>query len=170
MRPIRQSPSAAGHGCSSYCHPLMIVYCSFPHPRSQGTCGLVAMTSASHAEGRQFDPGQVYDRLCLARALFLLRSARWLRATNARRTPGAEPSDSFRRTVALSRMSVKGTWCSGITSASHAEGPGFKSQCVHFMPRPEETLRAPPLLGQQSMTLAGLEPAIFGSEDQRLIH
>ena len=24
-----------------------------------------------------------------------------------------------------------GTWCSGITSASHAEGPGFKSQCVH---------------------------------------
>ena len=25
------------------------------------TCGLVAMTSAQHAEGRQFDPGQVYD-------------------------------------------------------------------------------------------------------------
>ena len=24
-----------------------------------------------------------------------------------------------------------GTWCSGITSASHVEGPGFKSQCVH---------------------------------------
>ena len=24
------------------------------------TCGLVAMTSASHAEGRQLDPGQVY--------------------------------------------------------------------------------------------------------------
>ena len=28
-----------------------------------GTCGLVAMTSASHAEGRQFDPGQVYLKL-----------------------------------------------------------------------------------------------------------
>ena len=27
------------------------------------TCGLVAMTSASHAEGRQSDPGQVYLRL-----------------------------------------------------------------------------------------------------------
>ena len=27
------------------------------------TCGLVAMTSASHAEGRQFDPGQVYAYL-----------------------------------------------------------------------------------------------------------
>ena len=26
------------------------------------TCGLVAITSASHAEGRQFDPGQVYVR------------------------------------------------------------------------------------------------------------
>ena len=25
-----------------------------------------------------------------------------------------------------------GTWCNGITSASHAEGPGFKSQCDHF--------------------------------------
>ena len=24
------------------------------------TCGLVAMTSPSHGEGRQFDPGQVY--------------------------------------------------------------------------------------------------------------
>ena len=30
---------------------------------------------------------------------------------------------------------LKGTWCSGITSASHAEGPGFKSQCVHFLMR-----------------------------------
>ena len=27
---------------------------------------------------------------------------------------------------------VKGTWCSGITSASHAEGPGLNPQCVHF--------------------------------------
>jgi hypothetical protein len=26
-----------------------------------------------------------------------------------------------------------GTWCSGITSASHAEGPWFKSQCVHVL-------------------------------------
>ena len=25
----------------------------------------------------------------------------------------------------------RGTWCSGITSASHAEGPELKSQCVH---------------------------------------
>ena len=26
---------------------------------------------------------------------------------------------------------ARGTWCSGITSASHAEGPGFNPQCVH---------------------------------------
>ena len=26
----------------------------------------------------------------------------------------------------------KGTWCSGITSAPHAEGPGLKSQCVQI--------------------------------------
>ena len=36
-----------------------VQYCKlFAIPGS--TCGLVAMTSASHAEGRQFDPGQVY--------------------------------------------------------------------------------------------------------------
>ena len=34
----------------------------------QGTCGLVAMTSAQHAEGRQFNPGQVYD---LSETLFV---------------------------------------------------------------------------------------------------
>ena len=28
---------------------------------ARSTCGLVAMTSAPHAEGRQLDPGQVYD-------------------------------------------------------------------------------------------------------------
>jgi hypothetical protein len=26
----------------------------------------------------------------------------------------------------------EGTWCSGITSASHAEGPGFNPQCVQI--------------------------------------
>ena len=30
-----------------------------PPPGLRSTCGLVAMTSASHAEGRQFDPGRV---------------------------------------------------------------------------------------------------------------
>ena len=30
-------------------------------------------------------------------------------------------------------LHAQGTWCSGITSASHADGPGFKSQCVHLI-------------------------------------
>jgi hypothetical protein len=30
------------------------------HAGNSGSCGLVATTSAQHAEGRQFDPGQVY--------------------------------------------------------------------------------------------------------------
>ena len=30
---------------------------------------------------------------------------------------------------------LRGTWCSGITSAPHAEGPGLKSQCVHWRVR-----------------------------------
>ena len=29
-------------------------------------------------------------------------------------------------------LCLRGTWCSGITSASHAEGPGFNPQCVHL--------------------------------------
>ena len=28
---------------------------------------------------------------------------------------------------------TQGTWCSGITSAPHAEGPGFNPQCVHIL-------------------------------------
>ena len=36
------------------------------------------------------------------------------------------------RLIPGSRVHLWGTWCSGITSAPHAEGPGFKSQCVHW--------------------------------------
>ena len=35
-----------------------------------------------------------------------------------------------------------GTWCSGITSALHAEGPGFNPQCVHFMHPTHRHMRA----------------------------
>ena len=40
------------------------------------TCGLVAMTSASHAECRQFDPGQVYPQINQASypPLFLMQT------------------------------------------------------------------------------------------------
>ena len=40
------------------------------------TCGLVAMTSASHAEGRQFDPGQVYSMR--VRTQRLAQAIRWV--------------------------------------------------------------------------------------------
>ena len=39
--------------------------------------------------------------------------------------------DAFCRLTVVLPMQM-GTWCSCITSASHAEGPGFKSQCIHF--------------------------------------
>jgi hypothetical protein len=50
-------------------------------------------------------------------------------------TPAAQQPPHLQSTRALHGTlcvrNQKGTWCSGITSASHAEGPGFKSQCVH---------------------------------------
>jgi hypothetical protein len=41
------------------CHEDQAFYVLM-EPFRNRTCGLVAMTSAPHAEGRQFDPGQVY--------------------------------------------------------------------------------------------------------------
>ena len=39
-----------------------LIHCIGPATHNYpSTCGLVAMTSASHAEGRQLDPGQVYE-------------------------------------------------------------------------------------------------------------
>ena len=37
---------------------------------------------------------------------------------------------SVKRRDTISSL-LKGTWCSGITSAPHAEGPGLKPQCAH---------------------------------------
>eukprot|EP00971_Amphidinium_carterae_P282178 5601758-Amphidinium_carterae.1 len=34
-------------------------------------------------------------------------------------------------------------WCSGITSALHADGPGFKSQCVHISLKSESITNFP---------------------------
>ena len=34
--------------------------------------------------------------------------------------------------LGLVAFGAEGTWCSGITSASHAEDPGFNPQCVHI--------------------------------------
>ena len=42
-------------------------------------------------------------------------------------------AQSVRSAAIQSRCTMHswGTWCSGITFAPHAEGPGLKSQCVH---------------------------------------
>ena len=38
----------------------------------------------------------------------------------------------FTHLTSMFKISQVGSWCSGITSAPHAEGPGFKSQWVQF--------------------------------------
>ena len=40
-------------------------------------------------------------------------------------------SISFKGRAADMQSDFKGTWCSGITPAQHAGGPGFNPQCVH---------------------------------------
>ena len=71
-----------------------------------------------------------------------------------------------------------GTWCSGVTSASHAEGPGFKSQCVHFvihMPsstRVARELRAriPAALSCTSPLTQSLQPNVWHSDLVHIAH
>ena len=57
------------------CHEHQGFYVLMEPVRNR-TCGLVAMTSAPHAEGRQFDPGQVYfsisNRFVSQQALLLI--------------------------------------------------------------------------------------------------
>jgi hypothetical protein len=65
-----------------------------------------------------------------------------------------------------------GTWCSGVTSASHAEGPGLKSQCVRFvihMPSstrvaPELRARIPTALSCMSPLRQSLQPNVWHSD------
>ena len=49
--------------------------------------------------------------------------------------PAALRADDM-RLMPEHRSCLSGTWCSGITSASHAEGPGFNPQCVHLATAP----------------------------------
>ena len=56
-------------------------------------------------------------------------------AANAIRCSACEVAMAMARTrITMHRKDSRmGTWCSGITSASHAEGPGFNPQCVQFV-------------------------------------
>ena len=64
MRPItvRSAVQArVGPFClSRHCFPLPCPVSFALNQISHSICGLMAMTSVSHAEGRQFDPGQMY--------------------------------------------------------------------------------------------------------------
>ena len=65
----------------------MFVWCGIKKKTlSSSTCGLVAMTSASHAEGRQFDPGQAL-RAAAPRILptWIFRAGRCVRGGAAQR-------------------------------------------------------------------------------------
>ena len=61
-----------------------------------------------------------------------------LKVERGSRTTGFQNKATEWYTVILASLTPRhtlaswGTWCSGITSASHAEGPGFKAQCVHL--------------------------------------
>ena len=85
------------------------------------------MTSASHAEGRQFDPGQVYFPL---------------QCTESEKQGEAPGQGRLgRQSEASQSSSIMG---------SRDAGPAYGTK--------------------KNLILAGLEPAIFGSEDKRLIH
>ena len=43
-----------------------------------------------------------------------------------------EQSISFKGRAPDLHSGCKGTWCSGITPAQHAGGPGFNPQCAHY--------------------------------------
>jgi hypothetical protein len=70
-----------------------------------------------------------------------------------------------------------GTWCNGMTSASHAEGPGLESQWVHFvihMPRssrvaPELRARIPAALSCTSPLTQSLQPNVWHSDSIHIV-
>ena len=101
---------------------------------ASGVCAhLVNFGRAASASG---------DSSRLACGLELRRIAS--RSSTRRRQRNRSSLQSPRRIAARSSLpqrsscssqTVEGTWCSGITSASHAEGPGFNPQCVHLLRR-----------------------------------
>ena len=57
-----QASTESGHGLELFCRAPRAQICrGCSILQCTRNCGLVAMTSASHAGGRQFDPGQVYS-------------------------------------------------------------------------------------------------------------
>ena len=61
------------------------------------------------------------------------------RAALGRRRPRAAQGRRPQKTPKTSTQ--RGTWCSGITPAQHAGGPGFNLQCVHHVLKKNEFSR-----------------------------
>ena len=85
-----------------------------------------------------------------------------------------QPSPSIAAVLCqrLGRPNSTGTWRSGVTSASHAEGPGLKSQCVHSVIHkpsstrvaPELRARIPAALSCTSPLTQSLQPNVWHSD------
>ena len=90
-----------------------------------------------------------------ATGMCALQMCMWPPHTAPRRAMRAHPSPATRcgdggervcaRPEGPCAKTFKGTWCSGMTSASHAEGPGFNPQCVQLW---FPSSRAYPLCGR----------------------
>jgi hypothetical protein len=107
---------------------------------TQGTSGLVAMTSASHAEGRQFDPGLVYLLRLLAEGVCVrgaCHSRTRVTLANAWR-PGPRSSHTSRspcrsRSSAAMRIGKKATADSTLTASRAVPHPSTAaSACMRI--------------------------------------
>ena len=85
------------------------------------TCGLVAMTLASHAEGRRFDPGQVYS-------WYNLFSLAQKAIGNATGSPSAVPLSLHRQAFAAESIDTEGIHSlAGRAQWSHSATVSMKS-------------------------------------------
>ena len=76
-----------------------------------------ALAQGASPQGRGFEPHSCH--LAWLTLAFGMRSCTFVAAGASCQTYMASPG-------------LEGTWCSGITPAQHAGGPGFNPQCVHF--------------------------------------
>ena len=89
------------------------------------------LQTALHSDGMLPRGSQVCRKLRGQLFVQVFRTLRNCRPRTCAALPQSVVSKLSRKDCPA-HLLFKGTWCSGITSASHAEGPGFKSQSVHF--------------------------------------
>ena len=88
------------------------------------------ITSASHAEGPGLNPQRVqFDRQRCVKSCVESSAKAWLRLAHINVVGQLGGCNASERPVL--KIEFKGAWCSGITSASHAEG--VNPQCVQLI-------------------------------------